>query len=487
MSGRLTAQDYRDLAMSALPRAIDADTAEPNLRTLFTPDSHRLALDPDVTIVRGSRGAGKTVWFKVLQDPELRSVASQAYALGRLRNVSVIPGFGSEVSPDAYPGPVVLKSLLGSFSPLEIWATVVAKALAPEEFLDSQGWADRARRLKSDPELFDVLLSRADRAAGEARQTRLVLFDALDRLATERKVADQLASGILRLALDLRARTRNLRAKVLIRPDMFSPENLGFPDSSKLISNAADLTWSEVNLYGLWFHHLGNAEHLLSKRFREAWPTWAEDEVGSLRFLAPSGLTGDARQQQPVVVDIAGPYMGTNHRKGHTYTWLPNHLMDGMGQVSPRSFLRALGQAVELTQQQYAGHVFAIHYDGIRRGVQEASRVRVAEVAEDLPWVSLAIGDLAGMQVPAERAAIVERWTDRSLADRLAPGDVDTDERVRTGPRDVDNYENLIDELVELGIMTRRANGRIDLPDVYRIAFDIGRKGGVPKLKAPLG
>ena len=37
------------------------------------------------------------------------------------------------------------------------------------------------------------------------------------------------------------------------------------------------------------------------------------------------------------------------------------------------------------------------------------------------------------------------------------------------------------DQLVALGVMTRRTNGKIDLPDVYRIAFDIGRRGGVPR------
>jgi hypothetical protein len=45
------------------------------------------------------------------------------------------------------------------------------------------------------------------------------------------------------------------------------------------------------------------------------------------------------------------------------------------------------------------------------------------------------------------------------------------------------NGRDLINELMGLGIMTRRRDGRIDLPDVYRIAFDIGRKGGVPRIR----
>jgi hypothetical protein len=51
-----------------------------------------------------------------------------------------------------------------------------------------------------------------------------------------------------------------------------------------------------------------------------------------------------------------------------------------------------------------------------------------------------------------------------------------------TGPLNTD-YEELIAELVNLGVMTVRSNKKIDLPDVFRIAFDIGRKGGVPRVK----
>ena len=48
------------------------------------------------------------------------------------------------------------------------------------------------------------------------------------------------------------------------------------------------------------------------------------------------------------------------------------------------------------------------------------------------------------------------------------------------------DYDALIAELIEIGIITRRitrrATGRLDLPDVYRLAFGLGRKGGIPRL-----
>ena len=60
--------------------------------------------------------------------------------------------------------------------------------------------------------------------------------------------------------------------------------------------------------------------------------------------------------------------MGTNRRRGKTYTWLPNHLADAKGQVSPRSFLIAVREAQRETLTR--GHREVLHWEGIKRGVQ---------------------------------------------------------------------------------------------------------------------
>jgi hypothetical protein len=223
MSAPLRPEDYRELFRSALPVAGDADTLDPSLRTLFTPDGHRLALEPDVTIVRGARGVGKTVWFKVLQDPVLRRVASEAYQLPRLVRIVPTPGFGSELAPDRYPGPAGLASLLPrAIDPSQIWTTVLVAALGVEDVRLPSSWLERLGWVQQNPETLERVLARADDAAASQGQTRLILFDALDRLHVDRRVTDKLTEGILRLALELRTRTRNLRAKVLIRHDMFN-------------------------------------------------------------------------------------------------------------------------------------------------------------------------------------------------------------------------------------------------------------------------
>jgi hypothetical protein len=191
---------------------------------------------------------------------------------------------------------------------------------------------------------------------------------------------------------------------------------------------------------------------------------------------------------------IASKYMGTDHRKGYTYKWLPNHLADGRRQVSPRSFLSALSRARQRTEEEFSGHVRALHWDAIRHGVQHASGIRVQEVKEDTPWVSNAIDPLRGTQVPIEREEVISRWKNtgldaalfeqRAMTSTLSEDDSANETMYATGPLDT-GYEDLIAELVKLGVMTVRTNKKLDLPDVYRIAFDIGRKGGVPRLKQP--
>jgi hypothetical protein len=132
----------------------------------------------------------------------------------------------------------------------------------------------------------------------------------------------------------------------------------------------------------------------------------------------------------------------------------------------------------------FAGYEYALHYDGIRRGVQAASSTRVAEIAEDLPWVRTAMRPLAGRQVPIDREAVVEAWQASNLTTTLRHYSEETDDSaVRTGPRNAEDYSEIIDELIEIGIITQRVNGKLDLPDVYRIGFDLGRKGGVPRIQ----
>lgn len=472
---KISATEYRDLLRAALPASTDTDTEGTHRNTLYTPASHRSALDPDVTVVKGARGVGKTYWFDSLLNDELRELAADEYQLDRLRRVVPLPGFATGGNSGKYPGRRTLASFARQkIEPLDIWEAVGLTALGVRE-LSELNWSERLQWLQENPEKAEREQDAADRSAREEGVTKLILFDALEHLHSDRKIADMMTSGILEYALKLRLSTRNLRAKVFIRHDMLDSALLDFPDASKLTANAADLTWGVQDLYGLLFQHLANTGSSLSRRFREQTGFW---KGNGGRWIPPGDLAGSADKQSSAFIDIAGPYMGTNHRKGHSYPWLPNHLADGNDQTSPRTFLVALRAAAEDTVNKYADHQYALHWDAIRRGVQRASQIRVVELREDQPWVAGAIEPLKGLQVPIERDVVVQHWQKFGSVDTL----VHVTDETPAGPVS-DTFPKLIEELIQLGMMTRRADGRLDLPDVYRIAFNLGRKGGVPRVR----
>lgn len=99
----------------------------------------------------------------------------------------------------------------------------------------------------------------ADSTLASAGKVRLILFDALDRLAGDWPGIRLLAKGLLQVALDLRS-CRSIRAKLFVRPDMLEDrEILAFPDASKLLARKVPLFWRRMDLYALLFQCLENA------------------------------------------------------------------------------------------------------------------------------------------------------------------------------------------------------------------------------------
>ena len=294
---------------------------------------------------------------------------------------------------------------------------------------------------------------------------------------------DEAWRGALEVA---NAAAKDLDTDVIVIRDLFGRSSMvvDIPDNDPRISNLRERLYESCGPFVgqepvLLFHYMSGADSEHSESFK-ADTGWAD------RF------SGDEGKQRDVLERIASKYMGTHHSKGYTYTWLPNHLADGRQQVSPRSFLSALWRATQRTGEAFSGHSYALHWDAIRQGVQHASGIRVQEVQEDTPWVSDAIEPLRGAQVPIEKEEVIRRWeevklsnelsTQRSKTSELPENDSEDQKIFATGPLNID-YEGLIAELIDLGVMTVRTNKKLDLPDVYRIAFDIGRKGGVPRVK----
>jgi len=146
--------------------------------------------------------------------------------------------------------------------------------------------------------------------------------------------------------------------------------------------------------------------------------------------------------------------------------------------VSPRSFLSALRTAADDTSEQHPDHEYALHYDSIRRGVQAASKIRVRELQEDYPWVHELMSALAGMTVPLEFEEVAQRWWGRGVLDDLGR-QVERNE-VKSPPRRLDaGAEGVRLDLESLGVLQRLLDDRVNIRDVYRVGYGLGRRGGV--------
>jgi len=369
-----------------------------------------------------------------------------------------------------------------------IWRAVCAhKAGFGAPFPTDGTWQARVEWVASNPERFDELLLHADTNLEEKNHTMVVLFDALDRLAEDWGSIRPLAKGLLQVAQDLRA-TKRIRFKVFVRPDMLQdPAITAFPDASKLLARKAALNWRRADLYALLFQCLGNAHQggdtlrTLTTNLLEL--SWKQDGGA---WLLPVPLRTDERMQEQVFILLAGKAMAagsSGYKRGKPYTWLVNHLQDGLDQVSPRSFFAAVRQAADQTPEDSS---LALGFRAIQEGVQAASQIRVNEITgEDYPWVELVMQPLRGkLSVPCAAKDIESIWKNEHTLTNLRENLRKMGRAVKLPPQSLEEgAEGVLNDLKELGLVNRLKDGRIQMPDVYRIAFGLGRRGGVKPLK----
>lgn len=468
----------RELILRALPEDTSLHGTDPELRYTYLPATHAKALRPGSMLVVGIRGSGKSFWWSALQKPELRDAVGKDIGLNK--DTVVTTGFGERHSPDNYPGKDTLTSLLEEFDARSIWRTIVLKQVGdqrlPQEFNSLKNWKNRVNWLKENPEPVEQLFYKIDSELESQETYHLVLFDALDRTADDWKTMNQLVRGLLQAVLDFRSYNR-IRLKMFVRPDQIGdPEVAAFPDSSKMLSQKTELYWPRIELYGLLWQHLANEPSL--EIFREGCEKLASVKWRKVDnvWVVPERLRSDESIQRRVFHAMTGPWMGRDRRRGFPYTWLPNHLGDTRNQVSPRSFLSALRHAA--IEKEKPEQVYALHYENIKRGVQEASKIRVREMQEDYPWVQKLLEPLSGISVPCNADEINRIWEQNKVLNDLEKS-IET-ATVRLPPVHISmGPAGVLGDLASLGLIEWLSAGRINIPDVYRVGYGIGRRGGI--------
>jgi hypothetical protein len=277
---------------------------------------------------------------------------------------------------------------------------------------------------------------------------------------------------------------RAIKAKVFIRPEQLEDESLRFVELPKLRSGRVELEWRQVDLYGMLYWQLSNQSNGIES-FRSL-----VEEAG---IVIPSGVMQRRRQwslltdritQKQVMERLAGLYMSqaikNPNKKGGTYDWPYKHLGDAQGKVTPRSFIKLFGEAAKYDQ---APPLQVISAKGIQHGLREASKERVDQLGVEYQWVKRALAPLAGITVPCELSAIFQRWSESDTIKVILEAASNEDHGFLPPfpvPSKDDKFVLLANAMIRIGLLGGREDNRVDIPDLFRVAAKMLRKGGVP-------
>ncbi|WP_448030214.1 hypothetical protein [Bradyrhizobium liaoningense] len=333
-------------------------------------------------------------------------------------------------------------------------------------------------RKYSDPEIWENDCQVADRRVSAKGKKVLVIFDALDSIAMDWERLRNLTDALLEVAWSTRG-YKAVRLKLFLRPDQIRDLDLRFVELPKLVSGATNLSWDGVDLYGMLFARLGAVDDSATRRaFLGLLQSQdVKPPPKTLKSLRTWSLASRPSAQRRVFKAMAGAYMGRSHKKGRTYDWPIRHLADGHGEVTPRSFLTLMINAAKLSSSP---HDQVISAEGIRLGLREASKVRVNQLDLEFPWIKRVLAPLSGLQVPCDASQINARWSETGTIPAVM-------KRANAGeflppfnPRaEGDVNVKLRTTLIRIGVLMQRSDDRFDMPDLFRVAARLLKKGGV--------
>ena len=450
-------------------------------KTFYPVPEHLRMLDPDVVLVVGPRGSGKTEMARMLTDARLfkaiaREVGSQrlppaektAWLAGYPLNREGFDARGLRRfldSPDREPQAMeqlwfaylvrVLRGQLGGKAEMQGLFNVAGGA--PEQVYRAFVRVEETALLA-----LDKLDADLERGGGFI----FVAYDDLDIVGgTDWDAMAAGVQGLVAFWAVYARRWRRIRPKVFLRTDLFDRFAVrGGADLAKLAAGRVELMWSDRHLYGMLLRRMANTSGRLSAYVQEARGShvaWREDPV--LGLLPTVTRWTDLR---PIIERMIGPYMGANKKKGLSYRWPLAHVRDGRQRAVPRPLVRLFEEAARIEQQSnnplHGMRILAPI--SLRAAMDRVSGEHVDHAMAEWEWIRDLGKKLNGLLVPADRREVEGRLDDCGTWDPAPPFDAARD---------------LLDYLVEVGILRQRSDARIDASDLFLHGLELKRKGGI--------
>jgi hypothetical protein len=477
--------------IAAIPADVSNDAVgsyAPKPDDIYAPETHAAAIDPATPIVVGARGAGKSFWSGVLGQQTTRQDAAKAYPKLGLEHIAVYFGFTGVGGPEGVAADALDANVpasaggenAGKMAKAFWWATIL-RAAARDAGEVPPRLADLVQKALNWEEREELLLRNERRLNAEGKQL-LVVYDALDMVATSWPRRRLLTEALLDVLWAMRA-YRAIRLKLFLRPDQIDDDALRFVELPKLRAGAVRLTWSDTDLYGLLYARLALAQDERAKQsFRKLLRLQHVDEVSRDAILARKWSLSHSIREQVLVMDaLAGPYMAAGQygfKKGRTYDWPLTHLADAFDEVTPRSFL---GLMIAAAKHGVTPTDRVITPEGIRHGLRAASKTRVDQLHQEFPWIKGVLAPLAGLLLPQEQKVVFQAWR-RAKTVQLLLADAEEKRYLPPFSGESRNEASLAEAMMRIGVIFRRKDDRLDMPDLFRVAAKLLKKGATAPL-----
>ena len=477
----LTHDEQREHLMGSFGRAEGEDESRFPLSYCPIPE-HLRAFDPDVVLVVGPRGAGKTELFKAGIELGLLPAIGRLFPKLRLppaEKTTFVKAFplGREF-PDGRGLKQFVADEKAGDALVDLWFAYLVRTLAKN--LNQSGLEPLLKPAGGDPAAVlqgfrdcgqRPLLALDDLDAKPERENGYLFvgYDELDTFGQgDWHTVNQAVQGLVALWSSMARRWRRIRAKLFLRTDLYDRAGVrSGADFAKLAANRADITWSDGSLYAMLIKRIANASDDLLAYCSAKVRFDRDDTLGHIPEIR------NAADARPLVERMIGPYMGANANKGLTFRWLLDHVRDGRGHALPHALVRLLEQSAEM--QKKSGKLprspRLIEPGALRRALDRVSEEHVNQAGSEWPWIEGLKERLKkDREVPWERRdverVLAKNWDEPwgSQGDVTPPAE---------SPRD------LVDYLIEVGVFRDRTGGRIDVPGLFLFGLDLKRRGGV--------